>query len=341
MKEASFYKTSNGKVNCSLCPHNCLIADGKRGICRVRKNVNGILVTESYGQICSMNFDPIEKKPLYHFYPGSIIFSAGSLGCNLHCKFCQNWEISQTGIEEFGNLRHSTPEELISKAINRSGNIGIAYTYNEPTVWYEFMMETAVLAQKEGLKNVMVTNGFINPEPLESLFQVIDAFSVDLKAFNDNFYKTITASRLAPVLTALKAIRKSGRHLEITNLVITDTNDNEKEFAEMINWIEGELGRETVLHISRYFPMFKLSKEPTSHAKLKELYEIACEKLDFVYLGNLRSGEGQNTFCPGCKTEVIERIGYDTRIIGLDEEGRCRKCGQQVIAKELLVKDLK
>ena len=336
MKEASFYKTFNDEVICSLCPHHCHIADGKMGICRVRKNTGGKLRSESYGQICSLNFDPIEKKPLYHFFPGSIIFSAGSLGCNLHCRFCQNWEISQTGIEEFGNLRSSTPQELISRAISREGNIGIAYTYNEPTVWYEFMMETAEFAQKERLKNVMVTNGYINPYPLEALFPVMDAFSVDLKAFSDGFYRTITASRLAPVLNALKMIRKSGRHLEITNLVITDTNDDELEFTEMINWIEGELGKETVLHISRYFPMFKMSNEPTSEKKLKEFYDIACSKLDYVYLGNLRSGLGQNTFCPGCKTEVIERIGYDTRIIGLDEEGKCRNCGQPVIANNCL-----
>ncbi len=190
-----------------------------------------------------MNFDPIEKKPLYHFFPGSIIFSAGSLGCNLHCKFCQNWEISQTGIEEFGYLKDVTCEMLISKALSRSNNIGIAYTYNEPTVWFEFMLETAKLAQKEGLKNVMVTNGFINPEPLEELFPFMDAFSVDLKAFTEEFYKTITASRLEPVLNALKMIRNSGRHLEITNLVITDTNDDEKEFTEMVDWIATELGR--------------------------------------------------------------------------------------------------
>jgi len=336
MKEASFCKISDDKISCSLCPHHCVIAEGKRGICRVRKNVGGKLITESYGQICSMNFDPIEKKPLYHFFPGSIIFSAGSLGCNLHCRFCQNWEISQSGIEEFGNIRTATPQELISRAISRDGNIGIAYTYNEPTVWYEFMIETARLAQNEGLKNVMVTNGFISPAPLEELFPVMDAFSVDLKAFNDEFYKTITASRLAPVLNALKMIRKSGRHFEITNLVITDTNDDETEFAEMIRWISGELGRETVLHISRYFPMFRMNKEPTSYEKLQALYEIACDKLDFVYIGNMRSGLGQNTFCPNCKTEVIERIGYDTRIIGLDEEGRCKNCEQPVIANNCL-----
>jgi pyruvate formate lyase activating enzyme len=336
MKEASFYSVIDGKVKCNLCPHNCAIHDGNRGICRVRKNEGGKLFSESYGQICSMNFDPIEKKPLYHFFPGSIIFSAGGLGCNLHCKFCQNWEISQTGTEEFGSLRAVTPEELIGKALSRSNNIGIAYTYNEPTVWYEFMLETAKLAQKEGLKNVMVTNGFINPEPLEALFPFMDAFSVDLKAFTEEFYKTITASRLEPVLAALKMIRKSGRHLEITNLVITDTNDDEKEFTEMVDWIASELGKQTVLHISRYFPMFKMDKEATSHAKLKTLFGVAVEKLDYVYLGNLMSGEGQNTFCPGCKTEVIERIGYDTRITGMDGEGRCRKCRQQVIAKELL-----
>ncbi len=291
MKEASFYTSENGLISCNLCPHNCTIHDGKRGICRVRKNENGRLISESYGQICSMNFDPIEKKPLYHFFPGRIIFSAGSLGCNLHCKFCQNWEISQSGIEDFGNLRMASPPELINKALSRNNNIGIAYTYNEPTVWFEFMLETAKLAQKEGLKNVMVTNGFINQEPLEELFPYMDAFSVDLKAFNEEFYKTITASRLEPVLAALKMIRKSGRHLEITNLVITGTNDDEKEFTEMVNWIATELGRETVFHISRYFPMFKMDKETTSHEKLKNLYDIAREKLDYVYLGNLRTNE--------------------------------------------------
>ena len=297
MKEASFYNRLNGKVQCLLCPHECVINDGKRGSCNVRKNFNGKLISENYRQVCSYNFDPIEKKPLYHFYPGKTIFSIGSIGCNLHCNFCQNWEISQSGVEDHPYLRTNSPEDVISLAKSRSENIGIAFTYNEPTVWYEYMMDIAKLAKQENLKTVMVTNGFI-----------------------------------APVLETIQTLKKHHKYFEITNLIITNTNDNEKEFGEMMDWIVRETGDDTVLHISRYFPMYKMTKEATSIDKLKQLFAIAKEKLNYVYMGNVRSGEGQDTFCKNCNTKVIERTGYHTEIIGLDTIGNCLNCKQPIIS---------
>jgi len=331
MKEASFYERLNGKVKCFLCPHECLINDGKRGSCRVRKNIKGRLISENYQQICSYNFDPIEKKPLYHFFPGQTIFSIGSIGCNLHCSFCQNWEISQSGIDEHPYLKSNSPEDIVNQAKNRSDNLGIAFTYNEPTVWYEYMIDIAKLAKDKGLKTVMVTNGFINPEPLEELLPYMDAFSVDLKAFTEQFYKQQTSSKLAPVLETIQLLKKHNKHFEITNLVITDTNDNEKDFSEMVNWIVNETGKDTVLHISRYHPMYKMTKEATSTEKLMSLYAIAKEKLNYVYLGNVRSGEGQDTFCKNCDNKVISRSSYYTETVGLDSLGNCDNCKQPII----------
>ncbi|MBN2174185.1 MAG: AmmeMemoRadiSam system radical SAM enzyme [Bacteroidales bacterium] len=331
MKEASYYTRENGKVRCFLCPHNCLIAVDKRGICRVRKNVGGKLIAETWEQVCSLHFDPIEKKPLYHFYPGQTIFSVGSVGCNLHCKFCQNCEISQVGVDEYPFLHTISTEEIVNKAVSIKENIGIAYTYNEPTVWFEFMAEIAKQAKSQNLKNVMVTNGFINPEPLEDSLEFMDAYSVDLKAFDENFYKKITSSWLQPVLETLKTIKKSGKHFEITNLVITNTNDDPDEFKEMIDWIAEELGKDTVLHISRYHPTYKMSEPSTPETTLNLFFELASKKLDYVYLGNLHSLQGQNTYCPNCKTEVIKRTGYLTEVTGLDKVGNCESCQYKII----------
>lgn len=332
MKEALFYEHQNGNVKCVLCPHECLIKDGKRGSCRVRKNYNGKLISENYQQVCSYNFDPIEKKPLYHFFPGKTIFSIGSVGCNLHCSFCQNWEISQSGVDDHPYLRSNSPEDVVELALSKSENIGIAFTYNEPTVWYEYVLDIAKIAKQENLKTVAVTNGFINSSPLEKLLPFIDAFSVDLKAFSEQFYKQHTASKLAPVLETIKLLKKYNKHIELTNLIITSTNDNEKEFKEMVNWIVTETGEDTVLHISRYFPMFKMTKEATSVEKLKQLYDIAKDGLNYVYLGNVRSGEGQDTLCKNCHHLVIKRSGYLTQIVGLDNTGNCSKCKQPVIS---------
>jgi len=334
MKEASFYNRLDEKVQCLLCPHECKINEGKRGSCNVRKNFNGKLISENYKQVCSYNFDPIEKKPLYHFYPGRTIFSIGSIGCNLHCSFCQNWEISQSGAEDHPYLKSNSPEDIVSLAKSRSDNMGIAFTYNEPTVWYEYMMDIAKLAKQADLKTVMVTNGFINPEPLGDLLPYMDAFSVDLKAFTEQFYKQHTSSKLAPVLETIKMLQKHHKYFEITNLIITQTNDGEKDFREMVDWIAEKTGEDIVLHISRYFPMYKMTKEATSTEKLKQLYAIAREKLNYVYLGNVRSDEGQDTYCKNCNYKVIERTGYNTNCIGLTTSGQCSNCNEQIISKD-------
>lgn len=318
MKKAVFWEKLNGnKTICNLCPHNCNIAEGKRGNCKVRKNINGELFAETYGQICSAGFDPIEKKPLYHFFPGKIIFSVGGIGCNLHCKFCQNWEISQSSPDEFSSMRNASPKEIVKLALSNKDNIGIAYTYNEPTVWYEFMLDIAKLAEKENLKNVMVTNGFIKQKPIEHLMDYIDAFSVDLKAFTENFYKDLSYAKLHPVKETLKTLCKNNKHFEITNLLITDENDDKKVFEEMIKWISGDLGDDTVLHISRYFPTYKLHNKPTSVKTLLDFYEIAKKHLNYVYLGNVSTEKGQNTYCPKCGELLIHRSRYITQVKAL------------------------
>jgi pyruvate formate lyase activating enzyme len=293
--------------------------------------VDGRLISENYGQICSQRIDPIEKKPLYHFYPGRSILSIGSVGCNLHCRFCQNWEISQSGVEDSFQLKKTTAEEIVEKALQNNDNIGIAYTYNEPTIWFEFMLDTAKLAHSIGLKNVMVTNGFINPEPLAELIPFMDAFSVDLKAFTNDFYKDLTSARIEPVKAAIKQIKSRGKHLEITNLVITNRNDGLDDFVKMVDWIAEETGKDTVLHISKYFPTYKMMEVATPDNTLIDLYSIAKHKLNYVYLGNMRSGEGQSTYCPTCKFLVIERAGYNVQIRGLNAKGHCENCGIKVI----------
>ncbi len=330
-KEAQFYIAEGNKIRCVLCPHNCLIQKDRYGICRVRKNQDGMLISEIYGKLSAVNFDPIEKKPLYHFYPGSLIFSIGSVGCNMHCKCCQNWQISQGMAEDFPFSNYYRPEDIINPTSSREKNIGVAYTYNEPTIWFEYIMDVAPLVKQAGLKNVMVSNGFISAEPLMQLLQYIDAFNIDLKAFSDGFYRQITGARLKPVLDTLVSIKQSGKHLEITNLVIPSLNDNKEEFGNMVRWIAGELGPDTVLHLSKYHPMYKLEIDSTPAETLIGLAEIAAEYLWYVYIGNIELKNYHNTRCHGCGSTVIKRFGYHTEITGIDKNGLCRHCRQKII----------
>jgi pyruvate formate lyase activating enzyme len=309
----------------------CVLSEGKIGICRVRKNYGGELVTETYGKACCLRFDPIEKKPLYHFYPGSVILSVGSVGCNLRCKFCQNWEISQTCAEDYPYLKPVAVGDLIKMAKERQDNVGIAYTYNEPIVWFEFMMDIARKSKEAGMRNVMVSNGYINTSPMVEILEVIDAFNIDLKAFTDDFYKQVTHARIQPVKDTIKMIRKNGRHLELTHLVVTGLNDDEAQFEEMVKWIGGELGPDTPLHLSRYFPNFEMENKATPLTKLLQLFELATQYLHYVYLGNVAADEGRVTTCPDCASQLIDRVGYSTYKKGLDSSGKCRKCGKQVI----------
>jgi pyruvate formate lyase activating enzyme len=285
--EAGYWQTIEGKgIQCQLCPHNCVIAPGMGGICKMRVNEAGRLISLNYGRIVSSAFDPIEKKPLYHFHPGSKIFSIGSLGCNLRCFFCQNHTISQANRQLCEHVPRQSAEQLVRIAKSRPDNIGMAFTYNEPTVWFEFMLETAKLVKAEGMKTAMITNGFINPEPLAELLPVMDAFNVDLKGFTDSFYQKL-GGRLAPVQHSLKQIRAAGRHLEITTLVVPTLNDDPATFTQMVDWIADELGTETILHLSRYFPRYKSPIPITSAASLYRLHDIAARRLQHVHLGNL------------------------------------------------------
>jgi len=328
-----YYKKLRGKIQCTLCPHHCILTEGKSGICMVRRNVGGKIKSLSFGIVSGTALDPIEKKPLYHYYPGSKIFSVGSVGCNLKCNYCQNWQISQScnGDQIEGTLL--TSDEIVKKAQQYPDNIGIAYTYNEPVVWIEFMKDIAEKVHNHRMKNVMVSNGFINQEPLEDLLRVIDAFNIDLKAFTDDFYRNMTGGFLNPVLETLKSIRAYGRHLELTTLIIPGKNDQVEKFSEMIDWIEQELGNDTVLHLSRYFPRYKQTLAATPEPLLLDLYEVARKKLNYVYLGNLNSSIGNNTHCPKCGTELIHRSGYHISVLSTFQSGQCLNCNQKIPIK--------
>lgn len=283
MKEALYYEKLEGEmVHCHLCPVECVIAPGRHGACGVRLNKDGILVSEIYGKVTSIALDPIEKKPLYHYHPGEFILSLGTKGCNFHCDFCQNWQISQdmgTPTEDI------TSEEVIAKA-KECGSFGIAYTYNEPFIWYEFVLETAKLAKKSGLENVLVTNGYVNMKPLEEMLPYIDAMNIDLKAFNDDFYRKTCKGSLAPVLETIKRASRDC-HVELTTLVIPTLNDSEEEMKKEVEWICENVGPKTPLHLSRYFPCYRMKIPPTPEETMKRLERIARQSLEYVYLGNI------------------------------------------------------
>jgi pyruvate formate lyase activating enzyme len=322
MKEARFYdKLDDGAVRCRLCPHNCAhIAPGKTGVCRVRKNVDGTLVSLVWGEVTSVNLDPIEKKPLYHFHPGTDILSIGTWGCNFHCDFCQNWQISQQQVETTA----MTPEE-VARTAGRNGSIGVAYTYNEPSIWFEFVCDCAAKVRAAGLRNVLVTNGFINPEPAAEWLPLIDALNIDIKSMDDAFYRTQTGGRLQPVLDA--AVQAKQRtHVEITNLVIPTLNDTDDHFERLSTWMAGNLGRGTPLHLSAYFPRFKLKIGPTSHDVLERARSICARHLDHVYLGNVAGRI--DTTCASCGAVLVSRGGYRGRPVGL-KGNRCASCGAE------------
>jgi len=329
LKEALWYEKLEGKnVICRLCPHNCRIPPGKRGICGVRKNQGGTLVTENYGRAGAIAVDPIEKKPLYHFYPGTYVLSAGARGCNFKCRFCQNWELAHGEHTEMD----VTPLGLINAAERYSEYykvIGIAYTYSEPLMWYEFVLDVSKLAKKTGLKNILVTNGFIEEEPLKELLPYIDAMNIDVKGFTDEFYRKIVRGDYGPVLRTAEIAKGSGCHVEITTLLIPGLNDSEDEIRMLVDWIAEKLGRETPLHFSRYFPNYELHLEPTPLETLRRARDIAREKLLYVYLGNVADGETSSTYCPYCRNIIIERTGYKVNCSGL-VEGRCAECGENV-----------
>ncbi len=328
MQEALFYSRLEGnKVQCELCPWNCILDDGQTGNCKVRINQKGMLFTEVFEKVAALGSDPIEKKPLYHFYPGKNILSFGEVGCNLHCSFCQNHRISQCEAKTFTGFHGITSEQIINEAQKTWNNIGIAYTYNEPFTFYEFLLHTAEMAKTNGLKNVVVSNGYINKKPLIKLLPFIDAFNIDLKAFTNNFYREHTKGKLQPVLETLQTIARSEAHLEITNLVIPGLNDDKDAFLEMVKWISKELGEKTPLHLSRYFPQFKMNVPLTPISTLIQFYNIARQHLCYVFLGNVSDEKRASTYCSECGEILIERNHYNTEFQQLEDNGKCKKCG--------------
>ncbi len=282
MKEALYWQKAGDKVHCRLCPHECKIVNGITGVCGVRRNIDGKLYSLVYGEATSVSLDPIEKKPLYHYHPGEYILSLGTKGCNFKCPFCQNWSISQ---DMEAPVEKITPEWAIKKT-RECKSFGIAYTYNEPFIWYEFVLDTAKLARKEGLENVLVTNGYVNPGPLEEILPFIDAMNIDLKSINDEFYRTVCRGSVGPVLHTIERSAKDC-HIELTNLVIPGLNDSDDDFTRLVDWIYENVGAETPLHFSRYFPCYKFDQETTPVETLKRAEKIAKRKLKYVYLGNI------------------------------------------------------
>ena len=321
------FKESGNKLICQLCPHFCKLGEGKTGICGVRSSNGKEIELLTYGIISGIAVDPVEKKPLYHFYPGSSILSVGSYGCNMKCDFCQNYHISQNIFID--DSKRTEPDTLIEKAKSTHNNIGIAYTYNEPAIWFEFVRDVALQGRRVDLKNVMVTNGYIAPEPLNRYLDFIDAFNVDLKSFNPDFYKKLTGAELEPVKKALKQISVSESHLEITTLIIPGLNDSTDEMERQAKWISEELGTDVPLHLSRYFPMYKRDNPPTSGEKLNELFHTASSFLKYVYIGNSSEHDAQDTHCPSCKKLVTRRRGYYIEHPGTDD-GRCSGCGYKI-----------
>lgn len=322
------WRKTGDKTQCLLCPHNCILSEGRSGICGARRNNEGIIKLITYGVISGYALDPIEKKPLYHFFPGTNILSIGSYGCNMHCDFCQNYSISQRTAAGF--TVKTEAEKIVNDAVAALHNTGIAFTYNEPVIWFEYMRDVAAKAKKKGLRIVIVSNGYVNEDPLDEIISFTDAFNIDLKAFNNDFYRKLTGAELEPVKKSLLKIARSGRHLEITTLIVPGYNDNDKEIASQAQWIAGELGKDTPLHLSRYFPMYKREDPATPDETLKRLAKIAADYLNYVYIGNLSSETGQNTKCPNCQKVVTRRVGYNIKLQNLDQKGNCSSCGTSI-----------
>jgi pyruvate formate lyase activating enzyme len=323
-----YHVSGSGRVVCRLCPQACSLREGERGKCRVRMAQGDRIYLENYGQVTALALDPIEKKPLYHFYPGSYILSVGTFGCNLACRFCQNWEIAQ----EKAAAEYISPEELVhlAKRAEAKGNIGLAFTYSEPLVWYEYVFDTVRLAKQAGLRNVLVTNGFINPGPLQELLPYIDGVNLDLKGWTDHFYREYCAGRVRPALEIARLLAKSV-HLEITNLLIPGVNDGETEIRELAAFV-ADLDQRIPLHFSRYFPNYQMDLPPTPVSTLHQAYHIAKERLDYVYLGNMADQRYSRTVCPECGEVWVERNGFSAKLLGL-QTGRCQGCGREADLK--------
>lgn len=328
--EADYYeKSKDGGIVCKLCPRQCFVTDLERGYCGVRENRSDTYYSLVYGLPCSLNIDPIEKKPFFHFYPGTQAFSLATAGCNANCKFCQNWEISQVRPEMTQNL-NLPPQEIVSLCKERQVPT-IAYTYSEPIIFYEYMYDTAIAGHDENIGSVMITGGYIESEPLGKLLKHLDAVKVDLKAIRRDYYKNIVNVDIKPVLDGLIQIKQSGVWLEIVYLVVPTLNDTDDEFKELAVWIKNNLGHDTPVHFSRFYPQYLLKNLPPTPIKtLENAYDICrAEGLHYVYVGNVPGHRTESTYCPSCGEKVIARKGY--RIINHKLDGNlCQKCKREI-----------
>jgi pyruvate formate lyase activating enzyme len=324
-----FDKLPNNKVKCNVCSHRCVISEGKLGICGTRKNINGIIHTTIYNTVSSEAVDPVEKKPLYHFLPGTLSYSLGTIGCNFRCLHCQNWNISQVALEEAWT-KEITPDEAIKRALER-GCKSISWTYNEPAIWHEYTYDSAVLAKKAGLKTIYVTNGYITPEALRRIAPYLDAFRVDIKSFSDDFYRKICGARLAPVLESTKLAKELGMHVEVITLIIPTKNDSPEEIAQIVRWVRENLGADTPMHFTRFYPIYKMEElTPTPTETLEMAHDIAKkEGMRFVYTGNVPGHKYENTYCPKCNALLIDRTGFRVSAIKI-KDGKCPECGEGV-----------
>jgi pyruvate formate lyase activating enzyme len=321
MAEAKYWrKLDQGRVACDLCPQACVIPEGGHGICLGRTNRAGELSAENFGECVSIGMDPIEKKPLYHVCPGHSVLSIACNGCNLRCDFCQNWTIAQKRVD----TTPVSPEELVELAVGH-GSFGIAYTYTEPLVWFEYLLAAGALAHERGLKNILVTNGIVNEKPLRELLPLVDAMNIDLKSMNADFYRTYCH------VDGLEAVKRTIRlgaeqsFVEVTNLMIPGLNDSEDETRELVSFLAG-ISPLIPLHFSRYFPTHKMTIPPTPPATLERAREIAREQLKYVYIGNVGTDDS-NTYCPQDGTLLVRRVGYTSRVVGV-EDGKCSGCGR-------------
>ncbi|MEW6049654.1 MAG: AmmeMemoRadiSam system radical SAM enzyme [Candidatus Zixiibacteriota bacterium] len=322
VKAAYSEQLDDDRVTCHLCPAECRLTRGKPGICRCRFNQDGALVTDNYGELVTLAVDPIEKKPLYHFYPGSLILSTGPNCCNLGCLHCQNWSISQ----EKTHTTYVSPEELVNLALEHN-TLGVAFTYTEPMVWFEYIMDVAPLLRQNGQKVVLVTNGYINPDPLEQLIAVTDGMNIDLKGIRREFYLRICKAKIEPVLATIRRVAASDVHLELTNLIIPGENDTEQEVRGLIDFV-ASLSDEIPLHFSAYHPDYQLDRPSTPTALLLQARDWAAQKLKYVYLGNIASAAGSDTHCPSCGNLLVSRTGYHAQVVGL-EGTKCGNCGRE------------
>lgn len=316
-------------VKCHLCPRGCQLREGQRGNCRVRINLDGKLKTLVYGKPCTIHIDPIEKKPIFHMYPKSASFSIATAGCNLHCRFCQNWQISQVEPEKTKNY-DLPPEEAVEYALKYKCKT-IAYTYSEPIIFYEYMVDTCKVAHQKGIKNIMVTAGYIETEPLLELCPLIDGANVDLKGITEKYYRDICFGTLAPVQRCIKIMRQKGVWVEITNLIVPTLNDKEEDVSRLIDWVLDNVGPEVPLHFSRFWPQYQLKNlPPTPEKTLDMAWQMARAKgVHYTYVGNVPGHEGNNTYCPKDGKLLVRRVGYSMLEYNI-VDGKCKFCGHKI-----------